>query len=43
MNCSSNYGGSFNETLQKVIGDYSFVQKMKKCDQKDIDKFFKKE
>lgn len=42
MNCLSTYGDSFNNSLQREIGDYSFIGDMKKtCSEKDVDNFLK--
>lgn len=42
MNCLSSYGDSFNDTLQKIIGDYSFVPNMRKeCSEEDVNNFLK--
>lgn len=42
LNCLSSYGDSFNDSLQRKIGDYSMVPNMKKeCTEKDIDNYLK--
>lgn len=43
MNCLSSYGDSFNDSLQMQIGDYSFVNNMKKkCTEEEVEKYLKK-
>lgn len=43
LKCLSSYGDSFNDTLQRKIGDYSMVSSMRKdCSEKDIDDYLKK-
>lgn len=40
LNCMSSYGDSFNNSLQRKIGDFSFVSSMKKnCTEKEIDDY----
>lgn len=42
MNCLSSYGDSFNNSLQRQVGDYSFVPDMRKeCTKKDVEEYLK--